>query len=258
MSPSDRIYEKLARIGRKVGYDLKGISDIGTFEGDLRDIPPEERTATPMHRAFYENNGALVHKWRNYLQHYHDHLSRFIGTPVRILEIGVSKGGSLQMWRRYFGPKAILFGIDIDPACKQYDGHAGRVRIGSQADPAFLDSVVTEMGGVDVVIDDGSHVASHQRTSFDVLFPKVSENGVYICEDTHTAYWRGLFEGGYGRRTNFLEVAKRLIDDIHGEFHGKSLSVEHADRTIKGIHFYNSMVVIEKAPQPPSVHLRIS
>ena len=55
-----------------------------------------------------------------------------------------------------------------------YDGEASEVRIGSQADPAFLNSVVAEMGGIDVLIDDGGHMASHQRASFDFLFPRLT------------------------------------------------------------------------------------
>ena len=66
------------------------------------------------------------------------------GKKIRFLAIGVSKGGSLQMWRKYFGEDAIIYGIDIDPECAQLDGIAGQVRIGSQADTAFLESVVAE------------------------------------------------------------------------------------------------------------------
>jgi hypothetical protein len=160
------------------------------------------------------------------------------------------------MWRRYFGPDAKIFGIDINPECKQYDGQAGNVRIGSQADTDFLRKVVAEMGGVDVVIDDGSHVASHQKASFDVLFPLIDPHGVYICEDTHTAYWTH-FEGGHSRRNNFIEVAKKLIDDINAEFHTAHSSLKEAHKSIKGIHFYNSMVVIEKEPQPASRHIQV-
>ena len=55
--------------------------------------------------------------------------------PVRLLEIGVFKGGSMHLWRKYFGLEAILFGIDIDPKCAQFDGRDAQVRIGSQDDP---------------------------------------------------------------------------------------------------------------------------
>ena len=258
MPVSDLFFEKLCRLGGRFGFDFRGSKGMGDFVGNISDVPPEERIATPMHRAFYENTGTIVHKWRGYPQHYDQHLSRYRNSPVRVLEIGVFKGGSLQMWRRYFGAEAILFGIDIDPSCQQYNDVAGKVRIGSQDDANFLMTVIAEMGGVDVVIDDGSHIASHQRATFETLFPVLDPNGVYICEDTHTAYWRGMYEGGYGRSINFIEITKKLIDDLHGEFHGHPLSVEGANRTIKGVHFYNSMVVIEKAPQPLSTHLKVS
>lgn len=235
---------------------LSSAQDIEEFAATIDDVPNAERISTPMHRAFYEHSGTVVHKWRGYLQHYEQHLSRFIGSKVRVLEIGVSKGGSLQMWRRYFGPDAIIFGVDIDPQCKQYDGHAGNVRIGSQTDPEFLSKVFAEMGGVDVVIDDGSHIANHQKTSFDVLFPLLDPNGTYICEDTHTAYWSS-YEGGHMRANTFIEVSKKLIDDIHAEFHTKDSSLKDASTSIKGIHFYNSMVVLEKSPQPKSCHIKV-
>jgi hypothetical protein len=226
------------------------------FEIKIDDIPASERVSTPMHRAFYENTGTVVHKWRGYLQIYDRHFSRFRNSRVRILEIGVSRGGSLQMWRDYFGGEAVIFGIDVDRKCAQYDGVAGQVRIGSQDDPAFLESVVSEMGGVDIIIDDGSHIGRHQRVSFEVLFPLLDNNGIYLREDTHAAYWPGQYEGGYRRKTTFIEFAKRIIDDIHAEFHRHKTTFKHANR-IGGIHFYNSIIVFEKAPQNPSSHLKV-
>ena len=46
--------------------------------------------------------------------------------------------------------------------------------IGSQADAAFLESVVAEMGGLDVVLDDGSHRMEHIKASFDGAVPATS------------------------------------------------------------------------------------
>jgi 23S rRNA U2552 (ribose-2'-O)-methylase RlmE/FtsJ len=220
-------------------------------------VPDAERNSTPIHQAFYEHNGSKVHKWQHYFQHYNRHLMRFRGTDVRFLEIGVARGGSLQMWRKYLGDGARIFGVDIDDDCRQYDGDAGNVRIGSQGDPDFLRAVVKEMGGVDVVLDDGSHVASHQRICFDVLLPLISPHGVYICEDTHTSYWRGYHEGGFRRRSTFIERTKQIIDDLHADFHNHEPSVPNAHRQISGIHFYNSMIVLEKSPQPPSVSIMV-
>lgn len=173
-----------------------------------------------------------------------------------MLEIGVAQGGSLSLWRRYFGPEALLFGIDIDDRCRQFDKRDAHVRIGSQDDPAFLRSVVSEMGGVDVVLDDGSHMASHQLSSFQVLFPLLNEGGVYICEDLHAAY-SPAFDGGYRRSETFVEVAKQIVDDIHADFHDQPQSVPGAHRSIHGIHFYNSMVVVERRLQQEPRHVQV-
>ena len=84
--------------------------------------------------------------------------------------------------------RRVIFGIDVDPKCAAFDGTAV-VRIGSQDDPKFLRDVAAEMKGIDVVLDDGSHVGRHQRASFDVLFPLLSDGGIYIIEDVCTSYW---------------------------------------------------------------------
>jgi hypothetical protein len=256
MSWSDFI---VRNIEGRLGYRFS--TGIEKFAGNLADVPDAERQRTDLHRFFYENDGTIIHKWRHYLDIYDRHLAAYrsraiAGPPLRLLEIGVSEGGSLRLWRRYFGDKAIIFGIDVNPKCAAFDGREGRVRIGSQDDPAFLESVVAEMGGLDVVIDDGSHAASHQKSSFETLFPRLSAHGIYICEDLHTSYWPGTYGGGYRRSSAFIEFSKRIIDDIHADYHHHEQGVQNAKRLIHGIHFYNSMVVIEKKPQEPPMHVR--
>lgn len=108
-------------------------------------------------------------------------------------------------------------------------------------------SVVTEMGGLDIVLDDGSHRVSHQRASFEVLFPLLSQNGLYVVEDLHSNYSRGECEGGWRRRSTFLEQMKDLIDDLHGWWHKRPQRLVGAHQIIEGIHFYDSIVVIEKS-----------
>lgn len=189
--------------------------------GDLDDRP---LSGSSIHEALESHEGHLVHKWRHYPDVYAELLTPwragFVeadGTtrPLRLLEIGVSEGGSLELWRRWFGADATIVGIDIDETCAGIvDPSVATVRIGSQADPAFLRQVVADMGGVDVVIDDGSHVASHQRTSLETLWPLLTDGGLYLCEDTHTAYWPA-FDGGLRRRGTAIEVAKDLVDDLH-------------------------------------------
>ena len=207
---------------------------------------------------FAENQGPVVHKWHHYIPIYERYFGRFRDGPVRFLEIGVSKGGSLQMWRRYLGPEAILFGIDIDPACAAFDGQAGKVRIGSQADTAFLNRVVDEMGGVDVVLDDGSHVMGHIRASLAALFPRLSVGGIYMIEDLHTAYLPGYGGGarpGAGR--NLLHELAPIIDDMHRWYHNLPEQVPALDGMVAGLHVHDSIVVLEKEQVYRPVHSKV-
>lgn len=152
---------------------------------------------------FFEHDGRLVQKYVHYLSIYEKYFAAHRGNPVRFLEIGVDQGGSLQLWRKYFGPKAVIFGIDIVEQCRTVADADVRVRIGSQRDPLFLRAVVEEMGGVDIIVDDGSHQASDQRITFKTLFPLLSDGGVYIVEDLHTAYWFS-YGGGLRRTGTFV------------------------------------------------------
>ena len=208
------------------------------------------RYSGEIERFFWENTDRAIDKWVHYLPLYERYFAPFRHRPVRVLEIGVQNGGSARMWRDWFGPEAILFGVDIDPACAQLDGESARVRIGSQDDATFLRSVVAEMGGLDVVIDDGSHVMSHIHSSFRTLFPLLSEGGVYLVEDLHTAYWAD-YEGGYRRRSSFLETVKIMIDDMHCWYHGSGQMERASADMLGGLHVHDSLVVIDKAAMHP-------
>ncbi|HLW90748.1 MAG TPA: class I SAM-dependent methyltransferase, partial [Roseiarcus sp.] len=172
-----------------------------------------------LEREFYGHQGRQIHKWGHYLEVYDRFFAplKHAGRPVGLLELGVQHGGSLQLWRKYFGPSARIAGIDVDPRT-EFESENIKVFIGSQADPATLDRAAQWLDALDIVIDDGSHVASHQSASLDHLFPLLSPGGFYICEDLHTSYWRS-YEGGYRRRGAFIERIKRLIDDMHAWHH---------------------------------------
>jgi cephalosporin hydroxylase len=216
------------------------------FASSSGQVPPE-LTATDIGQMFDSQDGRICIKWAHYLPIYDRLFGPLRGTEVRLLEIGVHKGGSLQLWRNYLGPDAKIHGVDIDPECAKLSSDDLPVHIGSQADPDFLEMVVNQMGGVDVVLDDGSHVAKHQRASFDALFPRLSVGGLYIIEDTHTAYW-ARHGGGYRRPGTAIEMSKGLVDGMHGWYHRVPLGRRGrwAKEQIGSISFYDSMVVIEK------------
>lgn len=207
--------------------------------------PDDGRALSDLEALFWNNTGVIVHKWHHYLPIYERYFQPWRHRPVRMLEIGVSKGGSLAMWRQYFGPEAVIFGIDIDPACAKLDGQNGQVRIGSQDDPIFLQSVIAEMGGVDIILDDGSHVANHINASLDILFPVLSEGGIYLVKDLHTSCWQG-WGGGEGEKSGFTKTLKILIDDMHHCYHRGGQRVAGTIDYLAAMHVYDSIVVFEK------------
>jgi hypothetical protein len=217
--------------------------------------PPDKANMNDLEQFFWFNSGPVVHKWLHYFDIYDRYFSAFRGTPVRFLEIGVSKGGSLDMWRNYFGPDAVLFGIDIDPTCAKFDGKSAQVRIGSQDDPVFLRKVIEEMGGVDLILDDGSHDSIHIRKTLEVLFPFLTYGGCYMVEDLHAAYWP-KFSGGYRRPASFISVVKEMIDDIHHWYHCRGHSVAATGAEIKAIHVHDSIIVLEKGQNERPAHHR--
>jgi cephalosporin hydroxylase len=208
---------------------------------------PRAKPGNPLREYFRNNDKQRIHKWTHYFDIYHRHFRRFRGKPVVVLEFGVRYGGSLQMWREYFGPKAWIYGVDIDPRCAQLDGHRTKVFIGDQEDREFLRSVVAETGPIDVVIDDGGHTMGQQIATFEEVYPHLTKNGVFLVEDVHTSYWK-KFGGGYRREGTFVEYAKGLVDQLNA-WHSREpgFEVDEFTRTTRSMHFYDSVVVFERA-----------
>jgi archaellum component FlaC len=197
--------------------------------------------------ADFQNNadGRLIHKWKHYFPAYERHFAPFVGRSATIIEIGIGEGGSLQLWKRFFGPHAQIVGIDVAPRCKAFEEDQIAVRIGSQDDPDFLASIVDEFGTPDIVIDDGSHVMAHIAASFEALYGRLSKNGIYLIEDLHTAY-RPEYGGALGGGNSFIESAKALIDELNADFTGDALPPTEFTRTTHSICFYDSIVVFER------------
>jgi cephalosporin hydroxylase len=222
--------------------------------GVWRSLTGAKREETnPLAAYFFANPGRLIQKWHHYFEIYHRHFQSFRGRSPVVLEIGVLQGGSLQMWREYFGAGAQIVGIDIDPRCKQFEQAQIRVMIGNQADRAFLAEVKRQLPRIDIVIDDGGHRMDQQIASFEELYPHLQPRGVYLCEDTHSSYMQ-RYEGGYGKAGTFVEYSKALIDRLHA-WHSEdpaSFAIDDLTRSTYALHWYDSVLVLEKRPmQPP-------
>lgn len=210
-----------------------------------------------LYNYFLHNKKGLIHKWHHYFPIYEAHFRRFRRKKITLLEIGVSHGGSLQMWKKYFGRNATIVGVDINPECKRLEENKIYIRIGSQEDSTFLKKLAKEFGPFDIIIDDGGHTVKQQNITFDSLYSSVKPNGVYLVEDLHTNYWHE-FGGGYMKRGTFVERSKHMVDKLYA-WHSKDkrLLVDTFTRTTDSIHFYDSIIVFEKRTVSEPEHQQI-
>lgn len=208
-------------------------------------------TLNDLEKFYFEKSHHTINKWMHYFEAYNQFFSRYRGKDVKMLEIGVFKGGSLQMWKNYFqmsNNKVQIYGIDIDPSCKDLEEDGIKIFIGSQEDKAFLKELKKEIGKVDILIDDGGHTMNQQIVSFEELFDLVEDNGIYLCEDLHTSYMKEY--GGEYRGKTFIEYSKSLIDYLHAQYSETNELIENKySGCIKFVTYCDSMIVIEKKPK---------
>jgi hypothetical protein len=198
-----------------------------------------------------------LHKWIHYFEIYDRHFSKFIGTRPRILEIGISKGGSLEMWNNYFNGECDIYGIDINIQAEQHVAKLNAQNIhadvGDQQDREFWKEYIKDKQKFDIVIDDGGHSMQQQIVTYEEIYDHINEDGVYLCEDLHTSYW-SEYGGGYKKSDTFIEYSKNFIDMLHAH-HMKDDHVNDVFKRFrnvtKSVHYYDSVVVLEKGKNPP-------
>lgn len=195
-------------------------------------------------------------KWGThwYTPHYEFHFARLRRRRLTVLEIGVGGydrprvgGASLRMWRAYF-PRSRVFGVDVYDK-SFHDERRIKTFQGSQSDPAFPRRVADTIGGIDIIIDDGSHVNTDVLTSFEVLFPLLHDGGIYVIEDTQTAHWEE-FGGRRGPATppdTSLGFVKTLVDGLnYEEFGVDGYRPTYYDQHVVSLHFYHNLIFIYK------------
>ena len=165
-------------------------------------------------RESFENSSKRTDKYDSYYKSYAKILENKISAnntaqSIKLLEIGVKDGGSLEAWRKILGNKSLVVGLDKNPECLNFDSEQHRVIIGDQNNLTTWQSIVTEFGTFDVIIDDGSHIGSSQSRTIDLALKiAIGEEGIVIIEDTHTAYIDRYFGDGHGM--NFMDKVKDI------------------------------------------------
>ncbi|MBS0335297.1 MAG: class I SAM-dependent methyltransferase [Proteobacteria bacterium] len=212
-------------------------------EAQLRDGPAGNRPdAGPNPIRDYlarHGEGPGIQKWQHYPDIYHRHLAKFVGRNPVVAEVGIGSGGSLQMWREYFGAGCQVHGIDVDPAGISDSGAGITVHIGDQADHAMWERFRAAVPQLDILVDDGGHTPQQQMITLEEMLPHLRPGGVYICEDVH------------GAANRFAEFAFALCDGLNaGEIESETgvdrIAATPFQSAIHSIHAYPFVVLIEK------------
>ena len=206
----------------------------------------KKESENPLTNFFFGHDGRLIDKWIHYLDIYHTHFARYRGRPITVLEFGVFHGGSLQMWKDYFGPAARIVGVDINAQCLKLVEENIEIYIGDQEDRVFLRELAAKIGPVDILIEDGGHYMGQQIATFEEFWPHIADDGIFLIEDLHTSYW-DFYGGGHRQPGTFIEFAKNLLDQLNA-WHSKESGfvVDSYTTTIRGMHVYDSVIVFDK------------
>ena len=168
---------------------------------------------------FKEHEGLVSNKWIHYFYIYDMIFSRYQerGKPITFMEIGVGRGGSLEVWKKYFAEGSSINGVDINPKCGEikYSDNI-HIHLGSASDRSFMEKA---FAGVefDIILDDGSHICSDVIETFKFMFPKIKNGGLYVVEDLHTSYWKA-WGGGSRKKGTSIEFFKNLVEALNSDY----------------------------------------
>lgn len=174
--------------------------------GDIRIMGYLQESFAKMESGF----GKQFCKNEFYADIYEEWLTSFIDKDVTVVEIGTGRGGSLQVWKHFLGPKAKIYGIDHKGELFYTEDQIIANYLADQFDIESLKKVPID--NIDIFIDDSSHNSQGQINTFEVFFPRMKPGGLYIVEDIGTSYRFAEYGGGYRKPGSFIEYCKDMED----------------------------------------------
>jgi hypothetical protein len=115
-------------------------------------------------------------------------LSRTMPPDPAICELGVFRGGSLELWQTLFPNASVIVGVDINPGATWPKGTVKVVA--DQQSPtlvSLLDEILAKEVGIgrkfNLIVDDASHLGHQTYRAFNNLWPLVAPGGYYVIED---------------------------------------------------------------------------
>jgi len=195
--------------------------------------------------AFYGSERYSV-KLDSYFPIYENLLLKYAGKPVVIVEIGILDGGSLQMWKTFFGNNARIIGIEKNPEALKFEELGFEIFIADQESETELKKVFEAIGPIDILIDDGSHTSKGQIISCLSCIKYIRDGGLVIIEDTHSSFARDF---GNNYKYSFANWVSKLSASLDKEYlisRGLTPSKKMKIKSEKTIFFISRILSIEK------------
>jgi len=190
----------------------------------------------------YKNLKRESLKCDSYFQVYEEMFNQYVGKKITFVEVGVLQGGSLFMWREYFGKDARIIGVDLHHNAKELEKHGFEIYIGSQSDENFWKNFYTKVGKIDILLDDGGHVNDQQIITLSESINNVNDGGIIMTEDVHTSYFKKF---GNPSKYSYINYSKFLIDIVNSRFPETEIKKNNFSSKIYSVSFFESIVAIK-------------
>lgn len=196
--------------------------------------------SAPSSKAAFLSSPIHCIKHLNYFDIYDELLSKYVGKEFTFVEVGVLDGGSLFMWRNFFGRNARIIGIDLNPGAKRWEEEGFEIFIGDQSNKLFWEDFYRKVGMIDVLLDDGGHMNDQQTVTVLASLPNIKDGGILMVEDTCTSFMK--FDSF--KKYSFISHMKREIDSLHS----RSPELDYLDSgftdKVHSVTFFENICVI--------------
>lgn len=222
-------------------YKVKNISEL--------DIKSKEINENSETFKLFSESPIFSHKWESYFNVYDKIFSPYKNKKITFVEVGVSAGGSLSIWKKFFGDKARIIGIDLNPDAKKLEDLGFEIYIGNQSDENFWKNFYQEVGKIDILLDDGGHKNIQQINTVHNSIDFIKDGGLIVVEDTHSSFLKEFNNPSYFSFINYCYRINKLIHERCEYIHGikdkyiDKLNNKYA-KNIYSISFYESITVL--------------
>jgi len=193
---------------------------------------------TDIYKSFVKSPFKSI-KYGSYFHVYEKLFKPFKNKSIIFVEIGILDGGSLFMWKDYFGSKAKIIGIDLNPNAKKLKKFGFDIFIGDQCDPLLWKKVTKKYPLIDIILDDGGHTYEQQIFTTEYVKNYIKDGGLIVIEDTHTSYMNGF---GF-RFVSFVKYVLKKINQLHYRHEGIKLNSN--EKKIWSVQCFESIIAFE-------------